>query len=1070
MYLKVAEKDEKCFRIILAVVALFTIGASAAEPVCSGHEGWTPIYNMEDKPPSNTSGVKFVTYGIKITQPGNYYLAENTTCGRVDIDTPTANDTGNKQGSFAVTLCLNGKTVLPNKMDHSNDHGIRVGYHHSLTLTNCSESGGTLTVSGGQISENSATDDPVHDAQVVVNSYQNESTETFIMSAGTIGSAGGSEENALIFYRGVATISGGTIYGTTHVVGLGAAVTLTISGGTINGRLANKELPHPGAGSDDTCTISLSGGRFSDDTKLDILEGWLVSGKPLTPMTISGKIFYRTGGLSTSVCGCSGGTKIKNGLTIETDGSKYCINNYTLTGQIIVNADNVTLCLHGRNITGSSVPAIVCQGKNLNIVNGSENRGNIKSAGGSCAVQVKAGGSVTIGDNVHIDGSTSLTTAPVVEEGGSFTMNGGSVSGNTVAASVQYAGGAICAAGDVTLNCGIISGNKLKVHSVATTKDDGTETTTYYYGSNAVTLDGGTMTMEEHVLISGNTYNGVRKGNGGGVALYGESDFTMNGGAILGNTANTGGGVEIANDAATFTMYGGTISGNNAGRWGGGVSIRMGTFNLIGGTIKDNDLSDSTYRYGNQVTVGMYFGSTAGFFNMTGGEIVDTVADTDSSLITSTELTVASGKAVISNGSIIGQVGTLGLSGAANLNISAGTIVGDVTNAVPLPTTDQATMEKKRKNTIVNITGGEFYGALIETSHESRPSGITNTIVSGGKFTSFGDDTRETLNAFLDDSKGILSVMDISEDELVYEVRPGLVYNGAYMDFGSSLDLGLNLVAGVGDCTEDISSYTVSLSGTDADVKTEVLIEEFEGTKQLFVMAYGIAAKEMRDDITFTLKKDGEVWFTKTMSVYDAAKELGEGKDADYTAMLADMIHYGTQAQRRFGYNLRTLLSKPDLEGTSVGKAWTESKLNVSDGYAQRVSLSLSLKEQIELNFYIRDPQARIINVKFADETIPASDYTTIQAVGENDAYTMISFREIPITKAKETAQFTVKLQDGTTFDVIGGIADYVRLAQNDSTEGALVAALRNYVDSVYNVFSIVPETPAAARVSVEEL
>ena len=408
---------------------------------------------------------------------------------------------------------------------------------------------------------------------------------------------------------------------------------------------------------------------------------------------------------------------------------------------------------------------------------------------------------------------------------------------------------------------------------------------------------------------------------------------------------------------------------------------------------------------------------------------------------------------------------------------------GSVHNAVPLPTSQdrptEAQTEPTRRDTTIYITGGEFYGAIVETEHDNRRS-ATNTIISGGKFANFGDDARETLASFLDDAKEILSVMGISEGDLVYEVRPGLVYNGACMDFGSSLDFGLNLVADMGDCTE-VSGYTLSLSGADADVEPEILLKEIEGTKQLFVMAHGIAAKEMRDDITFTLKKDGEVWFTKTMSVYDAANEFraeerqaaeenGTEANGDYLAMLGNMIYYGTQAQRRFGYNLRTLLSKPDFAETSGGEAWTEGDVVVSDGDATKVSLSLSLKEQIELNFYIRDPQARISNVTFAGEEIPASDYTVVHATGENDGYTMISFREIPITKAKETAQFTVTLRNATTFDVSGGVASYVKLAQNDSTEAALVTALRNYVESVYNVFSVVPEAPVAARVSVEEL
>lgn len=933
----------------------------------------------------------------------------------------------------------------------------------------------SFSMSGGEVSGNKQAEKTPYEAQVALRDDKVGAT-AFALSSGTI-STEGKTENALVFHRGSATISGGTVNGTVATVGIGGPVALTISGGTINGRLSNKELPVSEMEFEEDCTISLKGGRFSDDTELDVLKGWLASDKTLTPMTKSGKIFYRTDSLSTSSCTCSGATKITSGTTISTDGSKYYVgngwsltNSYTLSGQIIVDADDVTLCLHNRNITSSSGAAIICKGKNLKIVNGSENRGTIKGA--TCAVQVMSGGSVTIGDNVHIDNATNLTTAPVVVEAGvSFTMAGGSISTNKFTASQTYAGGAILAAGDVMLNCGVISGNRLTVASGG-------------FGSGAVTMTGGKLTMGKHVIISGNNSGG----HGGGVALYNASAFDMVGGTISGNsTDNTGGGVAVAAADARFNMTGGTISDNKASRWGGGVAVRMDEFNLSSGTIKDNDLTNSVHEYGNQITVGLWGDSTIGKFTMTGGEIIDTQADTTAGLKTSTDVTVCAGEAVISGGSITGQVSTVGVPiGSAALTISGGTINGEVINAVPLPTNanvaEQDTpeeMEAMRKDTTITITGGEFYGAIVETEHDNRKS-ATNTIISGGKFANFGNDARETLGSFLDDTKGILSVTEISEGNLDYEVRCGLVYNGAYMDFGSSLDFGLNLVADVGDCTE-VSGYTLSLTGADADVEPEILIKEIEGSKQLFVMARGIAAKEMRNDITFTLKKDGEVWFTKTTSVYDAANEFraeerqaaaenGTEANDDYLAMLGNMIYYGTQAQRRFGYNLRTLLNKPDFAETSGGKAWTGGDVVVSDGDASKVRLSLSLKEQIELNFYIRDPQARISNVTFAGEEIPASDYTVVQATGENDGYTMISFREISITKAKEMAQFTVTLPNATTFDVSGGIASYVKLAQNDSTEAALVSALRNYVDSVYKVFSVVPEAPVAARVSVEEL
>jgi hypothetical protein len=85
---------------------------------------------------------------------------------------------------------------------------------------------------------------------------------------------------------------------------------------------------------------------------------------------------------------------------------------------------------------------------------------------------------------------------------------------------------------------------------------------------------------------------GEISGNTGwwGVYLEGNAVFTMENGAISGNTA---GGVDVGENA-TFTMEGGTISDNTA-EWGGGVWVG-GTFTKKGGTIYGD--TDTTHTPG----------------------------------------------------------------------------------------------------------------------------------------------------------------------------------------------------------------------------------------------------------------------------------------------------------------------------------------------------------------------------------------------------------------------------------------------------------------------------------------
>jgi len=63
--------------------------------------------------------------------------------------------------------------------------------------------------------------------------------------------------------------------------------------------------------------------------------------------------------------------------------------------------------------------------------------------------------------------------------------------------------------------------------------------------------------------------------NGGGVYVRANGKFTMNGGIISNNQANSGGGVRVAGSGALFTMNAGTIIGNSgiAGMSGGAIHV-----------------------------------------------------------------------------------------------------------------------------------------------------------------------------------------------------------------------------------------------------------------------------------------------------------------------------------------------------------------------------------------------------------------------------------------------------------------------------------------------------------------
>jgi hypothetical protein len=92
---------------------------------------------------------------------------------------------------------------------------------------------------------------------------------------------------------------------------------------------------------------------------------------------------------------------------------------------------------------------------------------------------------------------------------------------------------------------------------------------------------GGTLVMNMETKITGNSSSGY----GGGVYLYDNSTFTMNGGEISGNTAYSSGGVM---NKGTFTMNGGKISGNTASYGSGVLNDVNGTFSMNDGEISGN--------------------------------------------------------------------------------------------------------------------------------------------------------------------------------------------------------------------------------------------------------------------------------------------------------------------------------------------------------------------------------------------------------------------------------------------------------------------------------------------------
>jgi hypothetical protein len=136
--------------------------------------------------------------------------------------------------------------------------------------------------------------------------------------------------------------------------------------------------------------------------------------------------------------------------------------------------------------------------------------------------------------------------------------NGAKIIGN-IAMDPAHIGGAVFihSEGNFTMNGGTISGNSS------------------YYGGGVDIGYSATFTMNNGEITGNSGYYG------GGVCVRPYATFTMNNGNINSNKATLGGGIYVS---GTLNLSGGMNSKNEAVK-GGGVYVFKGLFNKTGGTI-----------------------------------------------------------------------------------------------------------------------------------------------------------------------------------------------------------------------------------------------------------------------------------------------------------------------------------------------------------------------------------------------------------------------------------------------------------------------------------------------------
>ncbi|MDR2701019.1 MAG: InlB B-repeat-containing protein [Spirochaetaceae bacterium] len=336
---------------------------------------------------------------------------------------------------------------------------------------------------------------------------------------------------------------------------------------------------------------------------------------------------------------------------------------------------------------------------------------------------IGSGVTLVLDDNLILLGKISNTSLVYVDSGGTFTMNGSKITGNTVSSSfVPSRGGGVHVAGTFTMSGGEISGNTASFSGSSR-------------GGGVYVALGGTFTMSGGE-ISGNTTS-VR---GGGVIALGT--FTMSGGEISGNTASSGGGVHVDGNG-TFTMSDGEISGNTASSsssYGGGVHVDgNGTFTMSGGEISGNTTASSNPR----TSGGGVHVDGNGTFTMSGGEISGNTASDgggvcvfDSGTFTMSDGEISGNTAsfygggvcvsdrgtfTMSDGEISGNTASFGGGGVYYLGgtftKTGGTITGYASDTVNGNVVkDSGIVQSNRGHAVYNPDGPDFYVQRRETT------------------------------------------------------------------------------------------------------------------------------------------------------------------------------------------------------------------------------------------------------------------------------------------------------------------------------------------------------------------
>lgn len=565
----------------------------------AGNYYLTTDLDLEDAYIATATGTVYLClngHSIQTTAKRTIYVSNEQTTATLNLC--DCKGTSGTYGEITHTSGASGVGVEVRTENKFNMYGGRItGNNRSGVDT----SGGYFTMYGGEISGNSISNSDAQGGGGVTIGGQ-----SFTMYGGSIsnnsadygGGVGWNSYGKFYMYGGeitdnTATTAGGGVYTRNDRVYVKGAVKIT-GNSTTDGKANNVCLGRVSGYPSDHFVLD---GALKEGSKLGvtlgdghdglITKGWKAKMPDVTADQLTDHFISDASGMKFDLnsngevtltaiphkhllCGtaCSHGGETHTDVLTWTAVSSLSeitkAGHYYLTQSVTQSSewqpvDGVVLCLNGYDI--------IC------------------SKDGANTIKLANGGSFTLSDCkgtgriTHADGLTG--TGVYLDPDGTFTMYGGSISGNSAA---EKGGGVYMTRSTFRMLGGSVSGNTAKYGGGV------------YVYSGAFTLSGGS--------VSGNS------SDEDGAGVYTSGTFNMTGGSVSGNfttdaavtgyATKRGGGVYAA---YVFNMSGGTISGNTAAEYGGGVYVILSAAcTITGGTISGNSKGGGVCA-GNKLTV-----------------------------------------------------------------------------------------------------------------------------------------------------------------------------------------------------------------------------------------------------------------------------------------------------------------------------------------------------------------------------------------------------------------------------------------------------------------------------------